>query len=44
MDWLTDTPLLTKERGFLLRSGTPGVFYTDPLRCLGFYTDPYNYC
>jgi hypothetical protein len=30
MDWLTNTPFLRKERGFLLRTSTLGVFYTDP--------------
>ena len=34
MDWLTDTPFLTRERGFYSVWGL----------LIGFYTDPYNNC
>ena len=30
MDWLTNTPFLTKERGFLLQIKKLRVFYADP--------------
>ena len=34
MNWLTNTPFLTKERGFLLQVK----------KSKGFYADPYKHC
>jgi hypothetical protein len=33
IDWLTNTPFLTKERGFFIAN-----------KARGFYADPYKHC
>jgi hypothetical protein len=35
MDWLTNTPFLTKERGFLLQVKKSKGFYADHISIIG---------